>query len=302
MFIAVVESKSIHRGALALGVSQPAVSATIRELELTYGAPLLVRSSRGVEVTELGALFLQRGRALLADMERLSAEMARLHSAKAGKISIAVSAVVTSGVLSGVLKKFRAEMPDVHVRIAEIAELSELLNGLREGEFDFAAVQTPYWFLPLPDDIEQLAEVTLPIIVGCREQHPLANATSLADLIDAEWIFPVGSEGATDLAISKGFAQYGLEVPRRPVHCHSRAVALDLFETMDFIGLFTRNFADINFKRYGLVQIRIKEKIPGLQAGIFQRKSAVQTAPSAYLMDCFLNILRSMESAGQARS
>jgi molybdenum-dependent DNA-binding transcriptional regulator ModE len=84
MFIAVVEAKSIHRAALALGVSQPAVSATIRELEMTYGAPLLMRSSRGVEVTELGTLLFQRGRALLADMDRLEKEMTRLQSGKGG--------------------------------------------------------------------------------------------------------------------------------------------------------------------------------------------------------------------------
>jgi LysR family transcriptional regulator, regulator of abg operon len=289
-FIAVVESKSIHRGALALGVTQPAVSATIRELEMTYGGPLLVRSSRGVEVTELGGHLLQRGRALLAHMERLTAEMAHLKSAKASTISVAVSMMVASWGLPSALKKFRAEWPNVGVTISEIVEQSDLLDGLREGKFDFAVVHTPDCFVPLPDDIVELAGVSQPMVIGCREKHPLAKAASLVDLIDADWIFPVPCEGDAALAIRKVFAMSGLEVPLQPVHCNSWTVALDLFESLDFIGLFAESFADINFKRCGLVQVKIEETLPSLHVGVFQRKSHVQTESSAYFIDCFMDI------------
>jgi DNA-binding transcriptional LysR family regulator len=289
-FIAVVESKSIHRAALALGVSQPAVSTTIRDLEVTFGAPLLIRSSRGVEVTGLGAELLQRGRALLAHMERLNEEMARLQHAKTHTISVAVSMMVASWALPYALKKFRADKPGVCVRISEIDDTSEILDGLREGKFDFAAVHIPERFLPLPDDIEELAAMTMPVVIGCREMHPLAKATSLGDLIDADWIFPVASGSEADLAIRRSFAKYGLEAPRHPVHCNTRTVTLELFENMDFIGFFEKKFADVNFKRYGLVPVKVREALPDLHIGIFQGKAHTQSDQSSYLSDCFLNV------------
>jgi molybdenum-dependent DNA-binding transcriptional regulator ModE len=102
LFVAVVESKSVHQAASMLGISQPAVSMAIDELEVIYGTSLLKHKTTGVEVTTLGALLHRRGRAVLADLDRMDDEMARLQSEREGTISIALSSTITSTLFSAV--------------------------------------------------------------------------------------------------------------------------------------------------------------------------------------------------------
>jgi LysR family transcriptional regulator, regulator of abg operon len=287
MFVAVVESKSIHRAASALGISQPAVSMAIRELESNYGASLLIRKTKGVEVTTHGALLHRRGRAILADLDRVNEEMARLQSERGGVVSIAVSSVIACTVLPDVLLRFREKMPNIQVRISETWGRDALIDGLVGGEFDFAMVLTAPYFYPLPDDIERLAEINIPLILGARTNHPLARSTSISELMDVDWLIPFENTDQLETSLENDFAKFGLKIPSRPIRCHSFSAAMEIFEKMDLIGVFSQRFADIQFQRYDLVQIKIRETLPMITAGIFQRQPYIQTEAAEYFIECF---------------
>jgi len=287
LFVAVVESKSIHRAASVLGISQPAVSMAIRELETIYGGSLLIRKTKGVEVTTLGALLHRRGRAILADLDRVGEEMARLQSERGGTVSISISSTISSTVLPGVLLRFREKMPNVQVRIGEISGRAALIDGLIEGEFDFAIALTAPYFYPLPDEIERLAEIDIPLILGTRPNHPLASSQSISELMGVDWLIPFESTNLDELSLENDFAKFGLKVPNRPIRCHSYAAAMEFFGKMDLIGVFSKRFADIQFKRYDLVQIKIRETLPMRQVGIFQRQPYIQTEAAEYFIECF---------------
>jgi LysR family transcriptional regulator of abg operon len=287
LFVAVVESKSIHRAASVLGISQPAVSMAIRELEAIYGASLLIRKTKGVEVTALGALLHRRGRAILADLDRVGEEMARLQSERGGMVSIAVSSVIACTVLPDVLLRFREKMPNVEVRISEIWGRDPLIDGLVGGEFDFAMVLTAPYFYPLPGDIEKLAEIDIPLILGARASHPLVNSTSITELLDVDWLIPFENTHQLESSLENDFAKFGLKIPNRPIRCHSFSAAMEIFEKMDLIGVFSKRFAEIQFKRYDLVQIKIRETLPMIHAGLFQRQPYIQTEAAEYFIDCF---------------
>jgi LysR family transcriptional regulator, regulator of abg operon len=287
MFVTVVESKSIHRAASVLGISQPAVSMAIRELEAMYGASLLIRKTKGVDVTTLGALLYRRGRAILADLERVGEEMARAQSERGGVVSIAVSSVIACTVLPDALLRFREKMPNIQVRVSEISSRDALIDGLVGGEFDFATVLTAPYFYPLPDDIERLAEVDVPLILGARIKHPLMNSKSISELVDVDWIIPFENTNQLELSLENDFAKFGLKIPNRPVRCRSFSATMEIMEKMDLIGVFSRRFADVQFGRYNLAQIKIREALPIIHAGIFQRQPYIQTEAAEYFIDCF---------------
>ena len=90
-FVAVAEQMSIRGAARVLGISQPAVTKIVRELERVVGAPLVARSVKGVELTAYGEAFAPRARLLLADMRRARDEIAQIRDGATGKISVAVS-------------------------------------------------------------------------------------------------------------------------------------------------------------------------------------------------------------------
>jgi len=260
---------------------------TIRELETIYGGSLLIRKTKGVEVTALGALLHRRGRAILADLDRVGEEMARLQSERGGVVSIAVSSVIACTVLPDALLRFREKMPNIQVRISEVWGRDALIDGLVGGEFDFAMVLTAPYFYPLPDDIERLAEIDIPLIIGARANHPLVSSKSLIELMDVDWLIPFENTNQLESSLENDFAKFGLKIPNRPIRCHSFAAAMEIFEKMDIIGVFTKRFADIQFERYNLVEIKICETIPMIHAGIFQRQPYIQTEAAEYFIDCF---------------
>ena len=69
VFVRAAESGSFSRAARELGLSQPSVSRIINELEARLGVTLLLRTTRRITVTEAGALFLDRAREILAEIE-----------------------------------------------------------------------------------------------------------------------------------------------------------------------------------------------------------------------------------------
>src|SRR5437868_2845958 len=69
VFVRVAESGSLSRAARELNISQPSVSRIVATLEARLGAILLLRTTRSVSLTEAGALYLERARHLLAEME-----------------------------------------------------------------------------------------------------------------------------------------------------------------------------------------------------------------------------------------
>jgi DNA-binding transcriptional LysR family regulator len=238
-------------------------------------------------VTEAGALLLERARAVLADLDRLKDELVHLQSGRPGNVSIAVSSLLVSAVLPNTLRKFREKMPQVQVNIAEAVDSADLVSGIREGKFDFVVMQTPREFFPPSGDIEQLVDVRFPLILGCRAAHPLAHARSIRELNETEWIFPATDDTTTPL-IEQELSRYGMGTQKHNIRCRSNAIALDLIEASDLVGIFVEKTSDIIFRRYGLVQIPISENLPDLHAGIFQRNGKIPTTASALMLRIFL--------------
>lgn len=79
VFDQVVQSGSRLRAAQILNMTQPAVTKVIHEIESYFTAPLLVRSNRGVRLTELGEVVLRRARAMLAELRALTDEVQAHH-------------------------------------------------------------------------------------------------------------------------------------------------------------------------------------------------------------------------------
>ncbi|MBX3631908.1 MAG: LysR family transcriptional regulator, partial [Simplicispira sp.] len=70
-FVRVVELGSLTRAATVLRIAQPALGIQIKKLEVEFGAPLLVRHSRGVEPTDVGALLFEQAKALLTSADAI---------------------------------------------------------------------------------------------------------------------------------------------------------------------------------------------------------------------------------------
>ncbi len=294
-FVAVVEQMSIRAAARVLGVSQPAVTKIVRELEREVGAPLVERSVKGVRLTAYGEAFAPRARLLLADMRRARDEIAQIRDGLTGRVSLAVSTSFALTVLPPAFKDFHARMPAVDVQFSE-AVLPEMLARLREGALDFAVAHV----VPgrLDPQFEALALYPVQLVVGLRQRHPLRASRSLRDLLGAEWILPGDDHFDGRDAVST-LLPPGLPAPARVIQGHSVTVALSLVGQMDLVGLFVEPLAALSFQRHGIRRLEIAETLPALSVCVLRRRGQVLTPAAQHFVEC---IQRAAESGGAGLS
>src|SRR5438309_7246002 len=138
-FLAVARERSFTKAAAKLGVSQSALSHTLRGLEARLGLRLLTRTTRSVSPTEAGERLLQtvghRFEELEAELESLS----ELREKPAGTIRISAGEHAVNSVLSPALTKFLPRYPDIKVEITVDHGLIDIVAqrydaGVRSGE------------------------------------------------------------------------------------------------------------------------------------------------------------------------
>ena len=130
VFRAVVRSGGVTAAARELGVSQPAVSQALAELELSLGTRLLKRDKSGIELTPDGALFLSYAER----SERLSAEVEALFAPGVGrKVAIAAPAHIASALLVSLKEQYSGRIDIVLVPEGEIADIA-IVTRPRPGD------------------------------------------------------------------------------------------------------------------------------------------------------------------------
>jgi DNA-binding transcriptional LysR family regulator len=115
-FRAVARERSFTKAAAQLGVSQSALSQTIRQLEERLGLRLLTRTTRSVSPTEAGARLLQSVGPRLDEIEAEIEALSELREKPAGTIRITATDYAIDMLLWPKLEKFLPQYPDIKVR------------------------------------------------------------------------------------------------------------------------------------------------------------------------------------------
>lgn len=137
-FLAVARARSFTRAAAQLGVSQSALSHTVRELEARLGIRLLTRTTRSVSPTEAGERLLQTIGPRVEEIEAELDALTALRDKPAGTIRITATAYVAEAVLWPKLEKFLHAYPDIKLEIAIENGLTDIVAerfdaGVRGG-------------------------------------------------------------------------------------------------------------------------------------------------------------------------
>jgi DNA-binding transcriptional LysR family regulator len=138
-FVMVARERSFTKAAAKLGISQSALSQTIKGLEVRLGLPLLTRTTRSVSPTEAGQRLLQSVAPRFEDIERDIAALSALREKPAGVIRITAGEHPAVTVLQPALAKFLPDYPDIKVEIIVDYGLTDIVAenfdaGVRLGE------------------------------------------------------------------------------------------------------------------------------------------------------------------------
>ena len=212
--------RSLLHAADAAGMSQPAASKLLRELEDAMGVVLFERHARGVEPNAYGAIVIRQAHAALAELRRAQDEVDALKAG--GRYRVAIGSVMSpaTDLLPAALFMLEARHPQWTVNV-EVDTSLALVRRLLEGSLDIvigrildADQAADLSFEPLADEPHSLI---------ARAGHPLATRRRLRveDLVDHTWVLPPAGSIVRD-RIEAMFLQRGLALPAgssRPCRC-----------------------------------------------------------------------------------
>jgi DNA-binding transcriptional LysR family regulator len=213
IFVRAAESGSFSRAARELRLSQPSVSRIIGELEARLGVKLLLRTTRRITVTDAGALFLDRAREILADMEDAEDAARGLDSLR-GLIRLALPVVYGTRKIIPLLPKFLALHPELKVEMAVSDARQDLVAegadvAIRLGELDDSVFGA-----------RKLETLERMLVASPGYLRARGTPKRPADLAAHDCIFGPGNFGRDSWSFSRDGAEISVDVRGR-IHTNS---------------------------------------------------------------------------------
>ena len=168
--VAVADHGAITEAAVALGVSQSALSRRIDQLEEALGAPLFERAGRGVALTAMGQIAAVEGRQLVQRYDRMKARIVEHLRLDAGVVRIGGGATAVGFLLPRAIAAFRKQHPRVVFQVKEA--------GSREIEAAVLGEELELGIVTLPTRSREVDERPLvrdKIVLVASKDHPLAR-------------------------------------------------------------------------------------------------------------------------------
>jgi DNA-binding transcriptional LysR family regulator len=185
-FVAVAEEAHFGRAAERLRMAQPPLSQQIKALEAEMGVVLFHRTTRKVELTPAGERFLDRARAILADVDDAVTEAGQVAAGMVGRIAIGFTGSATYDLLPSLVRVLRADLPGIELDIHGEMLTPDQVTALTDGTLDLGLLRPPVRNTAL--EVQVLRRE--PLIAVLPEHHPLAvhDRVRLADLRDDPFI------------------------------------------------------------------------------------------------------------------
>lgn len=176
---------SMAKAARQLALSQPAISKAIAEMEHTLGVPLLERSSRGVHLTEFGAILCARGRVIFDELGEALGEIAHHADPSTGEVRIGTTEPMAE-IIASIVSRLSGQYPRIRYQVT-MNDTGSLMRDLRARAFDVAITR----WITAPDQndlsIDPLFNAALAVMAD--RGHPLMRKRTLrlTDVMEEAW-------------------------------------------------------------------------------------------------------------------
>jgi LysR family cyn operon transcriptional activator len=239
-FLAIADSLSFTRAAVALNVTQPTLSQQIRQLEAVLGCTLLDRVGRHVRLTQAGVLFREHASRVLNEVSSAETALAELQGLKRGTLRIGVFQSFNSSLLPPILGAFSEAHPDIRVVVRQLPT-REMEAQVVRGDLDLGiAYVTPE---SSRIETEELFEESMTLVVSDR--HRLARRREVsADQLRDQPLVVLTTLFPSRLLITRWFAEAGVE-PRVRIEIDSTDAILATVQQSNLATIQTRRMAAI---------------------------------------------------------
>ena len=280
--LTVVELGSLRAAGRRLGIPQPLITRSIRELEHELGASLFERHARGVRLTEIGRAFVRRAAIVESELQRARDEVQQLKGRSAGQVSIALSAASVIAILPAVLPNFQKRYPDAVLKINE-ALFQAVEQEVLDGRIDFYVGPFDGSNLSAQLSIERLFDNRRLIVA--RRGHPLSNAKSVAELAEAQWIRPTLSVQSSEADFESYLREMGINLPRIVMHTRSSLATLVAVMTSDLLSVLPQQWLEFGPTAQGLATFDMIGPMAAAPVCVVRRSDLPLTPMAEHLSD-----------------
>lgn len=217
--LVLAKSTSFHDAAQTMGITQPTISALVRDVEEAFGVQLYERSHSGIRPTEFSAIVTDRVQRLLAEAENLAAELHTLSATGFRTIRVGALAHVMLSLAPRLVGEEAFKLANLALEMHE-GSIENLFEQLSDRTLD-CVIGTlpsviPEGLVSGPFISEKLYEYET-LIIGHRD-HPLwvSGANDMAELARHRWALP-SRDSAVRRNIDRAFEEAGVDPPQPAV-------------------------------------------------------------------------------------
>jgi DNA-binding transcriptional LysR family regulator len=287
------QERNLMRAAAAAGLTQPAASKLLGQVESALEVQLFERHARGMTPTVYGEILIRRARLALSELSRAHDEITALRSGLAGKTAIGTVLNPGTNLVPQAVVRMKQRYPGIHVSI-EIDPSRDLVQRLLQGSLDMVvgrvldSIRTDELvYRPLADDE--------PHMIIARAQHPLAarQEPRLEDLIEQPWILPPAGSLVRE-KLTALFVQHGLPPPTNIVETLSLPVITALLEHSNMLVALPEQAVQSGVKA-GTLKVLVRNLPLGVGAfGLITRRHHQLSAGAQLMLETLEDLAEEM--------
>ena len=272
-FLAVADALHFTKAAEGLPVSQPALSAQVKQLEQEVGVPLFDRVGRSVQLTRAGAIFREHARRALREMELAQVAIAEAEDLQRGTLTVGVVQTVNAYLVPEIVSRFSTLHPQVGLKLDELSG-PDIEAGVMSGLLDVGI-----GFVPVASDrieSQPLFEEDFVFIVSPRHRFAKRRYLSLSALAEESLIL-LPSIFCTRRLVIASFEQAGIQ-PKIIVEMNSIEGILATVLASKLATILPRLALGLEHNN-ALRGIPLKKPTPRRGVGLLWKKGAIEAAP-----------------------
>lgn len=242
--VAVGAFGSESQAAAQLGISQPAVHASLQELEQLLAITLFYKRSSGTRLTPPGEALLLRVKQAVAELRGMDGDLAAWQGEARGQLVIGVLPLSVPIFLPKVMQAFLARHPAVQVRIVD-GIYENLVQHLLSADIDVIAGALR---AELPSsEVQQHVLFDDDLVIVSHRDHPCLKQPGLAlrDLLQWPWVTPLAHTPA-ERVLHQAFAAQGLPPPGRQLSANSPLMTLSFVMQSGLLAIASRGQVALN--------------------------------------------------------
>ncbi len=289
-FTVVAEYGNLGRAAESLGLSQPALSKSLRRLERMLGAKMVKRTAKGVELTTEGSALLLRTRELRVSLQNIQREISDLGQGRVGHVRVGTGPMIVEQLFPGSIMPLLGNSQNTRFRVI-VSDNDVMIPALRTGELD-VVVNYPARTMSREGLVEEpLYEDEFVVVASMHHRLAGRKRVTLDDLAGAQWALSESSLLAQQ-KLRRTFVERGLPMPEVMLETRSTGLKRATVASSSLLDFSSRRALEKDAQRAGLRILPVKELT-------WRRPVSVTYRDGAYLSPAVRRFIETLKTAAK---